>query len=44
MTWGGFKRLFLSKQSDVVFTDGIRIKDLNRTILAKEEEILQLKK
>ena len=44
MTWGGFKRLFLSKQSDVVFTDGKRIKDLNKTILVKEEEILQLKK
>lgn len=44
MTWGGFKRLFLSKQSDVVFTDGTRIKDLNGSILEKEEEILQLKK
>ena len=44
MTWGWFKKLFLSKQSDVVFTDGTRIKDLNGSILAKEEEILQLKK
>lgn len=44
MTWKWFKKLFLSKQSDVVFTDGTRIKDLNGSILAKEEEILQLKK
>lgn len=44
MTWGGFKKLFLSKQSDVVFTDGTKVKDLNGSILAKEEEILQLKK
>ena len=44
MTWGWFKKLFLSKQSDIEFTDETRIKDLNGTILAKEEEILQLKK
>ena len=44
MTWKWFKKLLLSKQSDVVFTDGTRIKDLNGSILAKEEEILQLKK
>jgi hypothetical protein len=31
--------LFLSKQSDIEFTDGTKIKNLNETILTKEEEI-----
>lgn len=39
MTWGWFKKLFLSKQSDIEFTDGTKIKNLNETILTKEEEI-----
>ena len=39
MTWGWFKKLFLSKQSDIEFTDKTKIKDLNETILTKEEEI-----
>ena len=40
MTWEWFKKLFLSKQSDIEFTDETKIKDLNETILAKEEEII----
>ena len=39
MTWGWFKKLFLSKQSDIEFTDKTKIKDLNSDILEKEEEI-----
>ena len=39
MTWGGFKRLFLSKESDVKFTDKTNIKDFNVLILEKEVEI-----
>jgi hypothetical protein len=31
--------LFLSKQSDIEFTDKTKIKDLNSDILEKEEEI-----
>ena len=44
MTWGWFKKLFLSKQSDIEFTDGTKIKNLNETILTKEEKIIQSKK
>ena len=39
MTWGWFKKLFLSKESDVKFTDETSIKDFNVPILEKEEEI-----
>lgn len=39
MTWGWFKKLFLSKESDVKFTDKTSIKDFNVPILEKEEEI-----
>lgn len=44
MTWKWFKKLFLSKQSDIVFTDRTKIKNLNETILTKEEEVIQSKK
>ena len=39
MTWGWFKKLFLSKESDVKFSDKTSIKDFNVPILEKEEEI-----
>lgn len=40
MTWWWFKKLFLSKYSDVKFTDGTKINDFNYDILIKEEEII----